>query len=527
MANDIVQVLGAMGQADFYPHDVVKNIQLVQTHASYVFLTGKYVYKIKKSVDYGFLDYSTLAKRKYYLETELRLNQQIAPELYLQVIAISQQDERLILGGVANIIEYTLKMHQFPQEDLFSNLLEAGELSGDWAQPTLRDRFRELGKVVAQFHHQAATNEYISSFGTVEKIQTAFEENYRQSQKYIGVVQTQEQFTATKAYSDAFFAEQEDLLLARVKQQKIKECHGDLHLNNICLWQGKIQLFDRIEFNESFRFVDTMYDVAFTVMDLEARNQPEFANVFLNSYLENTGDWAGLLVLPLYLSRQAYVRAKVNSFLLDDSQVSEEEKKSAQQLARNYYRQAYQFTQKFTQAASGKLILMSGLSGSGKSTVARTIARKIGAIQIRSDAVRKHLAGIPLDQPGTDAIYTASMSQKTYDRLLELGVRLAQAGYAVILDAKYDRRVLRQAVIAQAQKQNIPWQIFYCTAPMAVLRDRLNQRQINQRQKDISDAGAALINSQMAQAESFTPAEQEYLTTIDTTQVDWINVIKR
>lgn len=518
MANDIAQLIAEMGQADFYPHSVVKNIQLVQTHASYVFLTGKYVYKIKKNVDYGFLDYSTLAKRKYFLEAELRLNQQIAPELYLEVMAISKQDNRLILGGVENIIEYTLKMRQFPQENLFSNLLEAEKLSGDWAQPTLRDRFKELGRVVAQFHQNTETNEYISSFGTVEKIQTAFEENYRQSERYIGVVQTQEQFTATKAYSDAFFAEQENLLLARIKQQKIKECHGDLHLNNICLWQDRIQLFDRIEFNESFRFVDTMYDVAFTVMDLEARNKPDFANIFLNSYLENTGDWEGLLVLPLYLSRQAYVRAKVNSFLLDDPQVDEEGKKSAQQLARNYYRQAYQFTQTKTgkTGKTGKIILMSGLSGSGKSTVASALARKIGAIQIRSDAVRKHLAGIPLDQPGTDAIYTTSMSQKTYDRLLQLGVMLAQAGYAVILDAKYDRLALRQPVIAQAQEQNIPLQILHCTAPITVLRDRLNQRQ-----GDISDAGVNLITRQIAQAESFTTEEQAYVTTIDTTQADW------
>lgn len=508
MAYDIAQLIAEMGKADFYPHDVVKNIQLVQTHASYVFLTGKYAYKIKKSVDYGFLDYSTLAKRKHFLETELRLNQQIAPELYLQVMTISNQDNRLILGGVENIIEYTLKMHQFPQEDLFSHLLEAGKLSGD--------RFRQLGKIVAQFHDQAATNEYIRSFGSVEKIQAAFEENYRQSQKYIGVVQTQEQFNATKAYSDGFFAKRENLLLARLKHQKIKECHGDLHLNNICLWRDQIQLFDRIEFNESFRFVDTMYDVAFTVMDLEAKNKPEFANVFLNSYLENTGDWEGLLLLPLYLSRQAYVRAKVNSFLLDDPQVSESEKKSAQQLALNYYRQAYQFTQ----TKPGKLILMSGLSGSGKSFVASALAIQIGAIQIRSDAVRKHLAGIPLDQLGTDAIYTPFMSQKTYDRLLELGVRLAQAGYTVILDAKYDRLTLRQAVIAQAQEQNIPWQILHCTAPITVLRDRLNQRQ-----GDISDADATLIKSQMAQMESFTTAEQTYVTTIDTTQADWIDVI--
>ena len=239
------------------------------------------------------------------------------------------------------------------------------------------------------------------------KIRAAFAENYQQSEKYISTVQTKEQFAATKSYTDSFLAERANLFQDRIKQQKIRECHGDLHLKNICLWRDKIQLFDRIEFNESFRFVDTMYDVAFLVMDLEARQKPDLANAFVNSYLEYTGDWTGLLVLSLYLSRQAYVRAKVNSFLLDDPEVSEAEKQKARETAKDYYRQAYQYTQN----RSGSLILMSGLSGSGKSTVARNIARRKGAIQIRSDAVRKHLAGISLDDSGSDDIYTAQMSQ--------------------------------------------------------------------------------------------------------------------
>ena len=246
-------------------------------------------------------------------------------------------------------------------------------------------------------------------------------------------------------------------------------------------------------------------------MDLEAKQKPGFANAFLNSYLENTDDWTGLLVLPLYLSRQAYVRAKVNSFLLDDPQIGEAEKQEAREAASAYYQQAFQYTK----PKSGSLILMSGLSGSGKSTVAQNIARNIGAIQIRSDAVRKHLAGIPLDESGTDKIYTAQMTHKTYDRLLELGIMLAKEGYKVILDAKYDRFALRQPVISQAQNNNIPLKIVYCTAPVSILRDRLNQRQ------DISDAGADLIASQQANAEDFTTAEQAYVNTLDTSQNNW------
>lgn len=288
--DDISNLIDKMQQAEFYPHFVVKPIKIIQTHASYIFLTGQYAYKVKKNVNYGFLDYSTLAKRKYFLDEELRLNQKIAPELYLEVIPISKLDHTLIFDNSENVQEYTLKMLQFSQENLFSNLLETGKLTCD--------RLIELGRIVAQFHQQAATNNYIQSFGTVAKIKLAIEENYQQSQKYIGVVQTEAQFAATKAYTDVFFIQKKDLFLDRVQQGKIKECHGDLHLKNICLWQDKIKLFDRIEFNESFRYVDTMYDLAFTVMDLAASNQPELKTAFLNSYLEYTGDWNGLLVLP-------------------------------------------------------------------------------------------------------------------------------------------------------------------------------------------------------------------------------------
>ena len=546
---DISKLIARMQQPSFYPHAVVENIELVQTHASCVFLTGDYAYKIKKNVDYGFLNYSTLAKRKHFIEEELRLNKQIAPKLYLEVIPISKLNTNFVFNNSENVVEYALKMRQFPQENLFSNLLEADRLSDTRYMrtspllnganaPALRSnfepigsvslmretpnkgfsrmcalhRFIELGTIVAQFHLSAKNSDRISSFGTIDKIRVAFAENYRQSQKYIGTVQTQEQFEATKAYSDRFFHRRPELFEARVSQGKIKECHGDLHLKNICLWQNKIQLFDRIEFNESFRFVDTMYDVAFTVMDLDAMERPNFANTFLNSYLEYSGDWEGLLVLPLYLSRQAYVRAKVNSFLLDDSQIDETERQQARENASKYYHQAYQYTK----PKSGSLIMMSGLSGSGKSTVARTIAQHKNAIGIRSDAVRKHLAGISVDESGTDSIYTPQMSQKTYDRLRELGIMLVKEGYTVILDAKYDRLASRQPVIAQAQANNIPLTIVYCTAPESVLRDRLNQRQ-----NDISDATADLIASQQKKAEAFTTAEQAYVVEVDTSRSDW------
>jgi hypothetical protein len=250
-----------------------------------------------------------------------------------------------------------------------------------------------------------------------------------------------------------------------------------------------------------------MYDVGFVVMDLLARNCSPLATAFLNHYIERTGDWEGLQLLPLYISRQAYVRAKVTSFLLNDPSVDQATKEGASQTAAAYYRLAWSVVQPQT----GRLFLMAGLSGAGKSTTARELARQTGAIHLRSDAVRKHLAGIPLDQRGEDQLYTAEMTEKTYDRLLDLGLLLAQAGFTVILDAKYDRQNRRQAVLDATQRVGLAGQILHCTAPEAVLRQRVSDRQ-----GDIADATVAVLQQQWM--EPFNSVEAGSVTEIDTTQ---------
>jgi aminoglycoside phosphotransferase family enzyme/predicted kinase len=492
--NHFPQLLQQMQQPEFYSHPVQKPIEVIQTHISYVILTGDYAYKIKKPVKFSFLDFSTLSQRHHFIQEELRMNQPIAPDIYLEVLPIYQKDNRFSFNHSGEPIEYVLKMNQFPQECLFINLFDQEKLT--------EKHLEELGKIVAQFHNKAQTNDYIRSFGEVTKIKESIDNNYRDTAKYIGLAQTQQQYEQTKQFTDTFFSEKKKLLTTRQTNDKIKECHGDLHLKNICLWQDKIQLFDRIEFNEEFRFVDVMYDVAFTVMDLEARGRKDFSNIFLNTYLEQTGDWQGLQVLPLYLSRQAYVRAKVNSLMLEDSAVSDTTKQEAIATASNYYKLAW----KYSQPQQGKLILMSGLSGSGKTTVAQKIAKQINAIHIRSDAVRKHLAGISLNQQGGEEIYTPEMTEKTYQRLLELASLLVIQGFSVILDAKYDRRKWRESAIKLAQSQQISLQIIYCSAPMEVLRNRLLKRT-----QDISDATPDLLQKQQASFEPFTERERLYV----------------
>jgi len=511
-------LIQAMLEPGFYPHPVREPIQLLQTHISYVLLTGDYAYKVKKPVDFGFLNFSTLERRRHFCQEELRLNQRGAPGLYLQVLPIGQTQGRFQLGGSGEPVEYTLKMRQFPQEQLFSNLLERGELT-----PALME---ELGRVVAAFHAQAETNDYIRSFGRPERVREAFDENYAQTQRYVGGPQTAEQYQETQAYTERFFAERQELFYQRMAQGRIREGHGDLHLGNLCWWEGQILLFDCIEFNEAFRFVDTMYDVSYAVMDLDARHRSDLGNAYLNTYLEETGDWEGLKILPIYLNRQAYVRAKVTSFLLDDPAAAEADKANAFHTAARYYRLAWEYTL----PKQGQLFLMAGLSGAGKSTVARYLARQRGAIHIRSDAVRKHLAGIPLRQRGGSEVYTPEMTEKTYRRLVQLGVELAREGYSVILDAKFDRQALRGMAIEQAQKCGIPLRILHCYAPEAVLRERLQRRShasgpsdrlaAGRNLADIADATADLLAQQQAQWQDFSEGERSYLTVLDTSQ-DW------
>jgi aminoglycoside phosphotransferase family enzyme/gluconate kinase len=488
-----------MLDSNFYPHPVQEPIRLIQTHISYVLLTGDYAYKIKKPLNFGFLDYSTLDKRHHFCNEELRLNQRGAAELYLDVVAIVQRGERFQFAEQGTPVEYAVKMRQFPQDALLSHQFREGQLTLellDW-----------LADVIAEFHHQAETNDYIRSFGEIPQIRAAFDENYEQTQQYIGGPQTQAQFDETRAYTDQFFAKRNDLFASRIQNNWIRECHGDLHLGNICLWNDALFLFDCIEFNEPFRFVDVMFDIAYIVMDLEVGKRPDLSNAFLNAYVEQTGDWEGLQVLPIYINRQTYVRAKVTSFMLDDTSVSDEDKQQAFQTASSYYQLAWEYSK----PRQGQLIVMSGLSGSGKTTAARLLARRINAIHIRSDAVRKHLGEIPLHQRGSDGLYTPEMTQKTYNRLLSLGTMLASQGYSVILDAKYDRASLRDDVITRAGIHELPLKILHCTAPMEVLKERLQNRS-----GDIADATTDILAGQ--HLEPFQDAEHKYVKTLDTTQ---------
>ncbi|MDG2991844.1 AAA family ATPase [Candidatus Synechococcus calcipolaris G9] len=507
----------ALCQESAYAHAVEQPIQLLQTHISYVFLTGEYAYKVKKPADFGFLNFTTLEKRLFYCQEELRLNSRLSGELYLAVVPIfdlgsdryrvGTPEELTHTNPTDKIVDYAVQMRQFQQSQLFSQLFAADQLT-----PELMDT---LGKELAHFHQTAATSPDISAFGSPEAVAQVARNSYSLGENFIGRSQTQAQFTATKAFSDRFFAEHHDWLEKRQRDHKIRECHGDLHLNNICLHHGKVQIFDCIEFNQEFRNIDGIYDAAFLVMDLQFRQRPDLAQRFLNAYLEWSNDYEGAVLLPLYLSMRAYIRGNVNSLALNDPAIPAADKETIQATAAAYFKAAYDYTQ----VQPGKLYVTCGLSGAGKTTLARYLSTQIGAIHIRSDAVRKHLAGVPLDQrsQGSETfaggIYTPEMTAKTYDLLLELGLFLVAAGQTVILDAKYDRQFHRERVIEGAKNQGTTLEILHCQAPMTVMQQRLGDRR-----GDIAEATPPILEQQAADFEPFTTPEQAYVRSIDTTQ---------
>lgn len=487
----------------FYPHAVTTPVRLVQTHISYVLLTGSFAYKVKKPVDFGFLDYSTLDRRRFFCQEELRLNRKGAGDLYLDVVSVNRSSAggRLTLGGPGEAVEYAVRMRQFPAGSLLSERLAAGAVG--------HAEVRRVAAAVADYHAGSHTDAHVASFGDPARVGATIEDNYRHTRRFIGMHQTAEQFEETARFTRQFLAAHADTFRARAASGRVRECHGDLHLDNVCRWDGRLLLFDCIEFSEAFRYVDVMYDVGFAAMDFEARGRPDLAAVFRNEYAELTGDWEGLAVLPVYLCRHAYVRAKVNSLLSEDAAAGETVTARAAAEARRYYGLAW----RFTRPRQGRLVLTCGLSGSGKSTVARALAARIGAVHVRSDAVRKHLAGVPLHEPGPASIYGADRTGQTYARLLDLGVTLARQGHAVILDAKYDRWAARGGAVDAAEREGIPLNLLVCDAPPEVLRQRLRARR-----GDIADATADLTEGQVAGWEPLGDREASHAVVLDTTR---------
>ncbi|MDQ7010353.1 MAG: phosphotransferase, partial [Mariprofundaceae bacterium] len=297
---------------DFYPHPTA-DIRLIQTHISWVFLTGDYAYKLKKPVNPGFLDFSTLEKRRFYCRRELELNRRLAPKIYLDVLPVGRADGEYRLGGKTDTADYCLKMRQFDQRDLLDQRLDAGTFEPTWMDTLAAD--------IADFHKHAETAP--REFGGIDALRRHIKANFQIAKQHLGTALSESTYTTLRDHCRTLLRRQAKAVARRLQQGHVRDCHGDLHLRNIALFRHKPCVFDCIEFGDEFRMIDTMNDVAFLLMDCDARGRPDLGYRFLSRYLEHTGDYDGLALLPLYLIYRACVRGKVACLLAEDRGVDE------------------------------------------------------------------------------------------------------------------------------------------------------------------------------------------------------------
>ncbi len=499
-------IVEQMARPDFYPHRPQK-VEAVQTHISYVFIAGDYVYKVKKPVNFGFLDFTTLEKRKFYCEEELRLNRRLAPSIYLDVAPIGRDDAgQLTLGKTANIVEYAVLMNKLPLDKMLKILLARGK-----ADAGVMDA---VAKKIARFHEEAQTGGRIDEMGSVAVIRHNHEENFAQTEKYIGVTLSDFQHAFLKAYAEKFLSANADLLARRVAEHKIRDCHGDLHLEHICV-ADEIIVFDCIEFNERFRFADVAAEVAFLNMDLDYNGYFSQSADFTNSYLKYSHDEDLRALLNFYRCYYAFVRGKVTSFRLDQKELPPAEREEIRRIASKYFDLACAYASRLEKPA---LILTAGLIGSGKSYQARSLAAQLGAEVIRTDVLRKELLQIAPNEKHHESfgqgIYAGDISRKTYEKAVELAADRIGRGIPVILDASFRCRADREMAVDMARRLGVPFYVIECACPDDVVKIRLEKRMLDP--DNPSDGRWEILEEQKRQYEAVTEIPQTCLFQIDT-----------
>lgn len=334
---DIPSLKKALLRPEIYP-DRPQTVAFSETHISLLFFTGRHVYKLKKPVNFGFLDFTTLEKRRFFCEQEVRLNRRLSPEIYLGVVRITEDGKGISLNGQGEVLEYAVQMKQIPEDFLMDKLLKGGKVT-----PEMMERVSE--KLVL-FYSLAETSEYIQSFAKPERVKQDTDENFEQTERYIDETIPREVYEEVRNRTNRFFRERNDLFYRRIAAGRIRDCHGDLRLEHI-FWGEEISIFDCIEFNERFRYTDVAADIGFLTMDVDYHGRGDLNPPLIRAYIEKSGDDEVLDILDFYQCYRAYVRGKVESFRLDDPNIPKEEKREASIRARKYFALAHQYSQRF------------------------------------------------------------------------------------------------------------------------------------------------------------------------------------
>lgn len=440
-------------------------VEIVQTHISVVLLGRRHVLKLKKPVDFGFLDYTTLEKRLAACEAEVRLNRRLCPDVYLGVLPVGPGAGGPILGPPGTLpVEYGVWMRRLPSDLMLDALLERGEVT-----EAMVDRIAER---LCVFHRGARRGPDVDACGTLEVVRRNWEENFAQTAPFVSRTIGAGELGLVRRYTGAWLEANRARLEERVRGGRVRDGHGDVRCESVCVENG-ISIFDCIEFNERFRFGDVAGEVAFLAMDLAVRGRPDLGYYFAERYEGRSGDEGLFGVLPFYQCYRAFVRGKVLSFEWAEREVAEAEREAAAARARDYFDQARRYA---SPLAAPAVVAVSGLSGTGKTSVARAVGHELGLRVVSADAVRRSLFGELEGAAYGAGPYTAEANRRTYRELIERGRRAASGTGGVVLDATFRREADRAEARAMAAAVGAEWALVECRLPAGAVRERLSRR---------------------------------------------------
>lgn len=456
-----------------YPHPAA-DVAVLQTHISVVALAGPFAYKLKKPVRLGFLDFSTLERRRHFCEEEVRLNRRLAPHVYRGVVPVTELDGRLRVGGSGEPVEWAVKMVRLTEGASLLDRLKRGEVG--------EGEVRRVARFVAAFHRTAEGGPHVAAFGRFDVVAGNARENFAQAEPHVGATLSRPVFDRLRVLTDEALERLRPLIESRADRGVPRDTHGDLHLDHVYFGgDGEPFAIDCIEFNERFRYADPVADVAFLVMDLKFRGRPDLAAALAEEYFAASGDAEGRGLLPFYTAYRAAVRGKVEGFELAEPEVPDDEKAAAAGRAKAHWLLALGELEE--PARRPGLVLVGGLPGTGKSTLARGLAAVGGFDVIRSDAVRKELAGVAAETHLGDEFYTAAWTSRTYAECLRRAERGLFDGRRVIVDSTFKTDAHRRLFLDLARGMCVPVVLFVCEADPGVTRRRLDART-----GDVSDA---------------------------------------
>lgn len=499
-------------QKESYPHRV-DEVRHIQTHISHVFLAGSFVYKIKKPVDFGFLDYSTLQKRRKYCHREIELNRRLSEDIYLGVTGIAWKNGKFLfepdnLDSDA-IIEYAVKMRKLPEDYFLDRIVREGNLKNE--------HLDRVAGILTAFYQGQNNKQDLSEWGEIETIQQNTDENFEQTEPFIDQTISRNAFQAIWYFTDHYYHQKEEMFRRRMENGCIVDGHGDLHLEHIHITPEKIQIYDCIEFNERFRYGDLAADLAFLAMDLDFNNCSRQERYFVQLMSEKLDDDKLLQIIDFYKCYRAYVKGKVKSLQSVEEEVPKENRKELAERAGRYFKLSLSYA---LVGSKPIVIVFMGRIATGKSTLAEALSEQLNIGYYSSDRVRKSLAGLPVfkrtPSQKRPSLYTPGMSEKTYNTLISNAIESVKKGSSVILDATFSRKKQRKIFVDRLKSEKISYLFIEVHADDTVIIERLKDRESEE--DIISDARLKDFDILTADYEEPLEIDQDHLITIQTDQ---------